>query len=65
MRGDTFGGERGGILTRQPVITFVDAATMTTVMSTNRADSGRFSPRAGRSSVHTRAQTLFGYFASD
>ena len=40
-----FQGERGGGLTRQPVGSSVDTAIMTTVLSTNRLDSKRFSSR--------------------
>ena len=41
-----FWGERGGGLTRQPVSQFGDTVPMTTtVMSTNRVDSGSFSSR--------------------
>ena len=38
-----FRDERGGGLTRQPEGPLVDTATMTTAMSTQRADSGSFS----------------------
>ena len=48
-------------LTTQPVGT----ATMTTVMSTNRMDLEVLAQDVGRSGVHTRAQTLFGYFVPD
>ena len=40
-----FWGERGGGHTRQPVGPSVDAAIMTTVLSTNRVDSRSFSSR--------------------
>ena len=43
--GCMFWGERGGGHTRQPVGPSVDAAIMTTVWSTNRVDSRRFSSR--------------------
>ena len=56
-----FWGNSGGGLTTQPVGT----ATMTTVTSANRVDLESFSSRVGRSGVHTRAQTLFGYFVPD
>ena len=41
-----FWGERGGGYTRQPVGPSVDAAIMTTVLSTNRVDSRSFSSRS-------------------
>ena len=41
--GCMFWGERGGGHTRQPVGPSVDAAIMTTVLSTNRVDSRSFS----------------------
>ena len=41
----TFWDERGGGLTRQPVSPQADNATITTVMSTHRVDSGGFSSR--------------------
>ena len=41
-----FWGERGGVYTRQPVGPSVDAAIMTTVLSTNRVDSRSFSSRS-------------------
>ena len=41
-----FWGERGGGYTRQPVGPSVDTAIMTTVLSTNRVDSRRFSSRS-------------------
>ena len=41
-----FWGERGGGYTRQPVDPSVDAAIMTTVLSTNRVDSRSFSSRS-------------------
>ena len=44
--GCIFWGERGGGHTRQPVGPSVDAAIMTTVLSTNRVDSIRFSSRS-------------------
>ena len=43
--GCMFWGERGGGHTRQPVGPSVDAAIMTTVLSTNRVDSRSFSSR--------------------
>ena len=43
--GCMFWGERGGEHTRQPVGPSVDAAIMTTVLSTNRVDSRSFSSR--------------------
>ena len=43
--GCVFWGERGGGHTRQPVGPSVDAAIMTTVLSTNRVDSRSFSSR--------------------
>ena len=39
--------ERGGGVTRQPVGPLADTATITTAMSTNRADTGSFSSRCG------------------
>ena len=51
----------GGGLTTQPVST----ATMTTVTSANRGDWRVLAHDVGRSGVHTRAQTLFGYFVPD
>ena len=44
--GCMFWGERGGGHTRQPVGPSVDAAIMTTVLSTNRVDSRSFSSRS-------------------
>ena len=44
--GCMFWGERGGGHTRQPVGPTVDAAIMTTVLSTNRVDSRSFSSRS-------------------
>ena len=44
--GCMFWGERGGRHTRQPVGPSVDAAIMTTILSTNRVDSRRFSSRS-------------------
>ena len=44
--GCMFWGERGGGHTRQPVGPSVDAAIMTTVLSTNRVDSRNFSSRS-------------------
>ena len=41
-----FWGERRGGYTRQPVGPLVDTAIMTTVLSTNRVDSGSFSSRS-------------------
>ena len=59
-----FWDERGGGLA--PVGPQVDTATIRTVLSTNRVDSGSFSSRdAVHFDGHTRAQTLFGYFVSD
>ena len=58
-----FWDERGGGLA--PVGPRVDTATIRTVLSTNRVDSGSFSSGSVRFGVHTRAQTLFGYFVSD
>ena len=51
----------GGGLTTQPVST----ATMTTVTSANRGTWRVLAHDVGRSGVHTRAQTLFGYFVPD
>ena len=45
FRVTTFWYKRGGGLPRQPVGLLVDAATLTTVVSTNCVDSGRFSSR--------------------
>ena len=51
--------ERGGGLTRQPVDLFGDTATMTTVMNTNRVDSGSFSSRCcAFRSTHTSANPI-------
>ena len=59
-----FWDDRGGGLA--PVGPQVDTATTRTVLSSNRVDSGRFSSRCcAFRRVHTRAQTLFGYFVSD
>ena len=58
-----FWDERGGAFTRQPVGPFVDMANMTTAMNTIRARV--IAHNVVHSGVHTRAQTLFGYFVSD
>ena len=58
-----FCDERGGGLT--PVDPQVDTATVRTVLSTNRVDSGVLSNDIVRSGVYTRAQTPFGYFVCD
>ena len=63
--GCMFWGERGGGHTRQPVGPSVDAAIMTTVLSTNRVDSRSFSSRnCAFRRTHT-STALFGYFVSD
>ena len=43
----------------------VDTAPVTTVMSTNRGDSGVLDHGTVLSGAHTRAQTLFGYLVSE
>ena len=54
-----FWGERGGGCTRQPVGPSVDTATMTTVLSTNRVDSTRFSSRScGFRRTHTSTDPI-------
>ena len=59
-----FWDERGGGLA--PVGPRADTATIRTVLSTNRVDSGSFSSGCCAFRRHTRAaQTLFGYFVSD
>ena len=58
-----FWDERGGGLA--PVGPRVDTATIRTVLSTNRVTREVLARDAVRFDVHTRAQTLFGYFVSD
>ena len=64
LRVCTFWDEKGE-LTGQLVGLEVDTATITTVMSSNRGDSFFLAHDAVRSGVHTREQTLFGYFVSE
>ena len=55
----TFYDERGEGFTRQPVGPLADTSTMTTVMSTNRVDSWRFSSRCcAYRRTHTSVNTI-------
>ena len=56
---------KGGGLTGQPLGPLVRTATLTAAMDANRVDLGVLAHGVVRSGVHTRAQTLLGYFVSD
>ena len=60
-----FYDQSGGGLTGQPVGPQVNMATIRTVLSTHRVNSRSLDQDIGRSGVHIRAKTVFGYFVSD
>ena len=60
-----FWDDRGGGLTGQPMGPQVDTANIRTVLSQITWIREVLAREVGRSGVHIRAQTLFGYFVSD